>query len=354
MPTDSTHDITTRLKGKLALSVCDKSAKRDIQGVARLLDLDGKRQLGEFPVRHECPGMGSRIALSPDDKFCFVGCYNVYGIASYSLPDGKEIWRRNDLKSVQSVRTLEFQNLVFCGRETGAAHLLEAKSGETAEKLRGVKEIFGSLFDETVMVCGRSLELHRPFGKKLWSEKTTNEFGCGIYFTQTEFVILERGLIRCFDICSQELIWSHRPVETFRFSENFFLNEGVACFQMFQIQDEGPFLVSLNRKTGQVIGKSRLLPGAGGSLCLGGKALLTENLCLFSSKSGALLHDFTTEAILAQDPRHRNKLIQSLAGNSMSPVDLEEYMTTEGFSAQEITKAVFIKISNEERSKRRT
>jgi hypothetical protein len=200
MPTVSKHDIAISSGGNFALSVCNKSAKFDIQGVARLFNLAEKTQVTEFEVRHECPGWGTRIALNGDVSSCFVGCYNVYGIACYSLPDGKEVWRRKDLKLVQSVLSLDFQKFVFCGRETGAAHLLDAKSGETVEKLNGVEGVFGSPFDETVIVNRRSLELHRPFGKKLWSLKQNNKFVGWIYFTPTQFLVLEEESIRCFDI----------------------------------------------------------------------------------------------------------------------------------------------------------
>src|ERR1017187_3406424 len=352
MPAVAKHDIALRPTGKFALSVCNKSAKFDIQGIARLFDLVNITQVAEFTVRHECPGFGTRIALSGDDKSCFVGCYNVYGIGCYSLPDGKEIWRRKDLKSVQSVLNLDFQKLVFCGRETGAAHLLDAKSGGTVEKLSGVEYVFGSPFDETVIVNRSSLELHRPFGKRLWSQKRADKFIGWVYFTRNKFVVLGHELIQCFDISSQELLWSQQTTATAKFFQRFIFNEDVGCFQLFQIRNDAPYVVSFDNKSGEVIGELKLPSGIHGGFCLGGKALFNSQLCLLSAETGALLHDFTTEAILAQDPEHKSQLLQSLAKNSMSLEELEKYMKTEGFSQLEIKNALFKKAYLEEMSRR--
>ena len=352
MPTTANHDVTFSTNGKYALSVCDKSLKPDIKGIARLFNLAERKQLAEFEVRHECPGLGTRIALSSDAKLCFIGCYNVYGIACYSLPDGKEIWRRKDLKAVQSVSALDFQDQIFCGRQNAAAHLLDAKTGETVKKFSGVEEVYGSPFDETVVVVGRSLELHRPLGKKLWSHKPGEKFSCGVYFTKKAFLILEHELIRCFDLAIQELLWSHQPVVKTRFFKRFIFNEQARCFQIFQIRDDSPFIISLDEKSGQVLHELKLPVGVSGNFCLGGKAVFNSNLCLFSAATGEWLHDFTTDKILAQDPQYKTKLLKSLATSPKTLVELENYMKAEGFSEQEIKKTLFIKAYNEELAKR--
>ena len=352
MPTAARHDVTFSTNGKYALSVCDKSLKPDIKGIARLFNLAERKQLAEFEVRHECPGLGTRIALSSDAKFCFVGCYNVYGIACYSLPDGKEIWRRKDLKAVQSVNTFDFQDWVFCGRQNAAAHLLDAKTGETVKKFSGVEEVYGSPFDETVVVVGRSLELHRPLGKKLWTHKPEEKFFCRAYFTQKVFLILEHELIRCFNLATQELLWSHQPVVKTRFLKRFIFNEEARCFQIFQIRDDSPFIISLDEKSGQILHELKLPDGVFGDFCLGGVALFNSNLYLLSAVTGKLLHDFTTDKILAQDPQHKNQMLQSLATSSKTLVELEKYMKAEGFSEQEIKNALFIKAYKAELAKR--
>jgi len=353
MPTAAKHDVVFSTNGKLALSVCDKSLKPDIKGIARLFDLVERKQLAEFEVRHECPGLGTRIALSSDSRFCFVGCYNVYGIACYSIKDGKEIWRRKDLKAVQSVTALDFQNWIFCGRQDAAAHLLDATTGDTVKKFSGVEDIYGSPLDETVVVVGRSLELHRPFGKKLWTQKPGEKTSCGVYFTKHAFLVLEFDRIRCFNLLTLELLWSYQPVVKTRFFKRFIFNEKARCFQIFQIRDDAPYVVSLDENSGQVLGEIKLPVGFHGDFCLGGTALFNCHLGLLSAETGELLHDFATDAILAQDPQHKNQLLQSLAKSSKSLAELEQYMKSEGFSEQEIKKALFVKIYNDEMAKRR-
>ncbi len=352
MPTAANHDVTFSSDGRFALTVCNKSAKPDIKGIARVFDLVEKKQVAEFEVRHECPGLGTRIALSPDAKRCFVGCYDVYGIACYSTSDGKEIWRRKDLKAVQSVNFLDFHNWVFCGRQSAAAHLLDAKTGETVKKFSGVEEIFGSPFDETIIIRGRAFELHRPLGKKLWKQQPGEKFYCGVYFTHKNYLILEHKLIRCFDISTQELLWSHQPAIETRLFKRFVFNEDQNCFQLFQIRNDAPYVISLDSTNGNVLSELKLQTGVNGDLCLGAKGLFNANLCLFSSENGSLLHDFTTDEILAKDPQYKNQLIQSLADNPMTVGELEKYMKAEGFGEQDIKKALFIKAYRAELARR--
>jgi hypothetical protein len=353
MPTVSIHDIAVSDDGKFVLTIVDADGSLKVKGIARLLDLVERKQICEFPVRHECPGLGTRLALGRDGKSCFVGCYDAYGIACYSLPEGKEIWRRKDLKSVQRVTALNHQGWVFCGRQTGAAHLLEASTGETFEKLTGVKDCYGSPVDETVVVVGRSLKLQRPFGKTLTTVTQADRFSGYGYFTAAEVVFYEHELIRCYDIGSLELLWSHKPTIKIRFANRFVLNKKLGCFQMLQLRNDGPHIVQLDRRSGAVMKEIKLETGASGNFCLNGQALFDGQLCLFSSENGLLLHDFTTEDILSKDHKHKQKMLLSFIENSKSPVELEKYMKAEGFSEPEIKKAVFIKMYNDELAKRR-
>lgn len=311
-------------------------------GVARLFDLAQRKRLCEFPVRHECPGFGTRLALARDGRSCFVGCYDAYGIAGYSLPAGKELWRRKDLKAVQAVEVLDFQDLVFCGRAGGAAHLLNARTGETVEKLNGVRSIYGSPFDKSVIVDGRLLELHRPFGSKklAFQRKFKSVRTCA--FSESEVIISESGAwIRCFDLNSGEVVWEIAPAQAVNYVRFVFHKER-QCFIALKQETDTRF-VFLHPKTGKVLHEVVLEKFRYGEFCRGGETLLRGNLCHYSTATGKMLHDFATPEILACDPKYKFEMIRSLAEKAASVSELEKYMRAEGFSEQEVKSAAFIK-----------
>jgi len=342
MPTTTRHDVASHYGGWLVLTIANIDPPFKIQGYVYVFDIVEKKQVCEFPVRHKGPGYGTRLALSHDEKMCFVGCYDAYGIAGYAIPDGKEVWRRKDLKSVQSVQALAAYDLVFCGRETGAAHLLHARTGETAEKLNGVKDIYGSPFDKSVIVDGRSLEFHRPFGVKKATIKRAGRVLRQCSFSRTEVIVSESGALRCFDLESQELLWTH------------IVPEG-ANYVRFQSLPDQQCFVSVNAKGNpnstidylaarkwNIVRAVRLPDEGYAEFCLNGTALFRGNLCLFSAETGQQLHDFTTEAILKRDPRYQHELLVSLVQKFSAPQELEKYMKSEGFAAERIRKALFL------------
>ena len=170
--------------------------------------------------------------------------------------------------------------------------------------------------------------------------------------TKKAFLILEHERIHCFDLVTQGLLWSYQPVVKTRFFKRFVYNAEAGCFQVFQIRNDAPHVVSLDEKSGKILRELKLPDGVFGDFCLGGAALFNSNLCLLSAVTGELLHDFTTDKILAQDPQHKNQMLQSLATSSKTLVELEKYMKAEGFSEQEIKNALFINAYKAELAKR--
>ena len=339
MPTTSFHEAATRCAGKVIVAVGDVAPDFKTNGVAVLLDLERRCLRSEFPVRYEAIG-GPRLALSRDDALCFAGCYDAYGIAAYATSDGSEVWRRKDLKSVQRVELLESLNVLFCGRETGAAHLLNPETGQSAQKLAGVDAMFGSPFDDSVVVSGkRSLALHRPFGKRVQAV-SHDDYVRKCAFSPARVAILDFKSLRCFDLGSGELVWA-RPSSEDAPYKHLCWCPGLGCFIANQRKQNGGSFVFIHPDRWEI---AREVPHGfvgEGEFCLNGAAWFQGNMCLSSTATGERLHDFTTGPMLQRDPRHKRALLAAQAFNSITIQAMEDYMKTADFSPIEIQAAVF-------------
>lgn len=340
MPTKSFHNIATRYSSKYAIAIGDVEPILKTNGHATLFDLETRVLVCDFPVRYECAG-GVRHTLSCDERMCIAGCYDAYGIAGYSIPEGREIWRRKDLKAVQSVEPLYDQDWVFCGRERGPAHLLEASTGKTVEKLTGVKTLFASPVDTSVVLCGKSVDIHRPLGRKVASLKR------GGYLRQAAFskdsVLLDDSMgLRCVDLASGAVVWKSEQDDKLRYWVVDWSSTH-ACFLASTSRGQIEHLAHIDPSTGKVLNEFNIDGRGTGAFCHQGDYWLNGDLRLISTSDGTLVHDFTTDAILRRDPRHKHDLLLSLATNTGSAEELERYMVTEGFNVVDIRKAVLLR-----------
>jgi len=279
----------------MADSMADPKSRERVEARLSIFNLQTQRREGDFLVRYDIGGR--RLSLSRDSLFCFVGCYKTYGIAAYSALDSSEIWRRKDLKAVQYVKAFPFDDYVFCGRE-GAGHLLCAKTGRTLEKPRGVKAVYPSPFSRHVLVSTRTLDVHSTFGTPIGKiERTTfaELDGC---FSDAEVLITEStGPLRCFDLASLELLWTHtlpgnNPYFNVPGDHNHFFNltfsRPLDCF----LGIRWDCIVHFERRTGRVL-REVPLGGRAGEFCLEGTTVFTTDLCLISAETGYVICEFT-------------------------------------------------------------
>ena len=343
MPLHHLFDIATRYDGDLAFAVANDKPDFKVRGTAYIFDLTSKTQARKFPVRYEWPGW--RVALSRDDRFCFAGCYDAYGLAAYSSATGEEVWRRKDLKSVQAVTSSAVEDWVFCGRETGAAHLLETTTGKTLEKLTGVKEVYPSPYDQSVIVGGRALELHAPFGSKLASFKRLNNCERPCAFSRSEFVLNEPDCLRCYDLRAQELLWSFEVTGDAAIACVWFC-ESLGSFLAKKTNSE---LLVFDARTGTLAREVKFAASMG--IVFGvygrGSRLLASNLQVLSTETGAVLADLATPELLAWDPQARMERFRELAASGRSLEDLERYMASEGFAKNDVERVLMMKYSND-------
>ena len=257
-------------------------------------DANAAERLSEFYVHYDTGG--ARLALSRDALTAFVGCYKVHGLGAYEVSDGQELWRRKDLKAVQKVSALPFDDLVFCGRE-GPGHLLCSKTGRTVEKCKGVRAVYTSPFSKHVLLEAHSLEIHSQFGTRIGKIAPTTFAVLDCSFSDAELVVTESGgCVRCFDLGSLELLWQHTPRQGSHFLRLIFsqkLNRFVGIAWWYQKETTPPMeIVHLDRRTGQVLREIAIGSLAAGEFCLAGSMIFTLDFSLMDVKTGAIVREF--------------------------------------------------------------
>ena len=83
------------------------------------------------------------------------------GYNLYETKDGTEVWRRKDLKKVQTTRTSVDGQRLLCGFEDKSFELLNLRTGRSKPSMRGVKDVIESVYDDLVVIDrqGRDFKL---------------------------------------------------------------------------------------------------------------------------------------------------------------------------------------------------
>lgn len=115
---------------------------------------------------------GRRLALTPDGSTCIVGSWGERGtgqrgLAAYSVPYGRLLWNRSDIRRIQSVAASGSGREIYCGVENTHVYIIEASTGTTLSTVRSARKIFGSRYTphrlvaqkERYTVCGAT-EFH--------------------------------------------------------------------------------------------------------------------------------------------------------------------------------------------------
>lgn len=333
--------VAASYSGDLALTVAEDVPDSKLTGTGYVFDLRQKVQIRKFPVRYDRAG---EVAMSHSGTVGFVGCYEVHGLAAYDLKTGAEVWRRKDMKALTAVNVSEAQDKVFCTSDDGPAQILEVTSGKTVEKLRGVRGLYPSQFDQSVIVVAKTIELHSPLGCKLASHKPVNERGFQAAFSRSEYVLNEPDCLRSYDLQSQKLLWSHSLAGT---------GGGALWFceprNVFLARIDANSLMVFEARTGKVLPPVKLAAstGLGYHFCRRGTELLGGNLQLLSTETGGLIADLATPELLAWDPQARMDRFKELATSDRSAEELEHYMLAEGFAKNDIQRVLLMKYSHD-------
>jgi outer membrane protein assembly factor BamB len=263
-----------------------------------------------------------RLAVSATGERCLTGGWgnsNGGGVCCYSISDGKELWRRRDLKRPQALRRDDRRDGWIVSLDRGGTHLLDGRSGITQGIIRGAG--FGSQVryvdgrDAYLCIRGNRAELlnAQDLGvvcplqvPVLWHHmeadaRVPSGFSVAHVSLKRDGEICERsrivGAIRaaigvgkvvvsvgcgpllCFSLATGELEWS---VESIRGSH--YLNVGVCCerrtcygLSWSRLHGGSEEVVAIDLDTG-TIHRREIVPGRGwssGAFCHGGNVVMS-------------------------------------------------------------------------------
>jgi len=274
--------------------VVHRTSRNAIDSKLSTFDLKAKKRIGRFPVLYS--GGLRRSSLSQDAHLCFIGCFREHGLAAYSTQEGSEIWRRNDLDILNDVTAFTHDNIVSC-RSNEELFLLCSQSGRTLDILHGIKSIYTSPFSKTLLVSARKLELHSEFGSLIGTIPRTTFAELDCAFSKSEVLISESGgPVRCFDLGSAQLLWTHTPPEGSHFLKLCY-SQPLNCFTGVWWYYEGkessdPMnqIFHFDSKTGAVLKEVHLDSDSRQAFGMAGTVLLSQELQVRSVETGKLLY----------------------------------------------------------------
>lgn len=227
------------------------------------------------------------IAMSPDDRFCFIGSYCSFGLTCFDVSPGQMVWKRNDLRRVYGLTYSKTQNCLFCCFQGKSALRIDPQTGATMDTFRGVNFISASPFSDVVLYGNHNqFTLRLGNGEKLWSARRESFAVMDVAWSPETLAISEcanadpKGIrenagIRCFSLHGK-LLWRYKGRWTHIFSLMY--RPSSRQFVGFD-PDRGKdiYLIRLDEQTGRVFHEQVMPHTMLGEFCQQGQMLFWLN-----------------------------------------------------------------------------
>lgn len=150
---------------------------------------------------------GKRLALSDQAGVLVAAAYIRYGIAGYAMTTGELLWQRRDIKTSQLLSLSPDGSVVYCGLERGPCTVLDVHTGETLQRLRGVKAVADSPFEPVSLhettdlpeLVGGSEPLYVKLAREQPGDKIHPYLVTNVAFAPGKvFTTQMSGSLRCF------------------------------------------------------------------------------------------------------------------------------------------------------------
>jgi len=223
-------------------------------------DLRTRRELRSFPAWIDLGGQ--RLALSPDGSVGYVGAYSRYGVAAHNVVTGEVLWRRKDLKRVQTLLVSPDGARLYVELEGRSAVELDTATGDNLNRLPAVKGIWESPFAPLQLRVKRSLELTNLDGSRVRSYPRESFAALHAVFGPDRLLVSEAGeFVRCFDLVNYLELWRYGSQGSHALRLGFHEGSGSFSAVMSSYKDGGPPQLVRFGDSGPV-GEPEILPGA--------------------------------------------------------------------------------------------
>ncbi len=193
-------------------------ATAEFESMVHVWDLESLTKVSEFKTTLDFGG--HRLAISPDGKTVAAGAWARHGIAAYRSDNGRELWRRKDLKRVQYLNFDRTGQQLWCSFDEIACHSLQIENGKTLQVVRDAEKLW-------ISPLGSTRLLQRPYDFALVNENGQIAYipkasfaALSVAFSETEVCISESdGPVRSFSLYSAKQIWRCDPPKGVHFLE---------------------------------------------------------------------------------------------------------------------------------------
>lgn len=181
-------------------------AAAEFEHTAHVWDVAAQMHLATFPTIMDAGG--NRLTVTPDGKNCIAAAYHVEGIASYSVADGTETWRRKDLKKTQTLRAALDGRRVFACFDNRSCQVLNRETGKTIKTWAGVRNVWESPYQPVMLLEKRPLLLQSQDERKIATIPAETFAVLDVAFGPGLVCVTEStGPLRCLDTQTGEERW---------------------------------------------------------------------------------------------------------------------------------------------------
>lgn len=185
------------------------------EGWVRLFSLSRQKVLAEFFTRKNPCGIN--VAISSDNKRCFVSPGYTWGIGCFDAETGELIWKRKGLGYGLSFCPASQSLYAFAG--VGKALRFDPNTGSLLESFRGIREIFPSPHGKGVLTIeGKSIRVRDTGMRELFSVPKESWAVLDVAWSESSVAISDvrtvkpdgtRTGIRCYDLSTGKLLWNY-------------------------------------------------------------------------------------------------------------------------------------------------
>ncbi|MCB9421792.1 MAG: WD40 repeat domain-containing protein [Ardenticatenaceae bacterium] len=235
---------------------------------------------------------GSRLALSHVECACLTAAYHVHGLACYGTPTGELRWQRKELKKIQQIVITPNGRDAYCCFEEGPCQILDVSTGETTERIRGLRYVWLDPQSAFQLRKSNKLAVVDWNGKQAFQIKPDSFAVLDAVFSKKQLALSESGAnVRIFDLASgREVVRHVQPknhhVLELSFSEYDSMFYGV----QWNYHNGGPkLLLRFNPESTETEVVRDLGRPAVVAFCQGGTHLLTSEGDVINCQTGEMV-----------------------------------------------------------------
>jgi outer membrane protein assembly factor BamB len=241
-------------------------------------------------------GMANAISISEDGKYLAVVGYDHNTVTLYGTKSGEVIWRRKDIEKPSTAIILSYYtSLIYIDTENQGAFLLDRKTGNTIEKLKGVEFIRENPYSnvDQFQKSSTSVLINR-MDRKIIKNFTHKSFAIlDAAFSKDKIICAYSGNpVEAISLTTFKILWTTRVVgHLLEVEYSNELNKVLAIRWEYE-KGSPKFLCYINIETGEVEKEINLGEPIKIEFLKKGSIMLTSQGKLYSTLTGQQIKQF--------------------------------------------------------------